>query len=316
MQGLANLRPDSIGTDEDIGVCLGSIFKSGADPLSVSQILKGLHSRLDPDGALGYAVFDQNLLNDGPIDDDGGRQTSLQSRADGVESDQPISLVVQSSKLVPLLVANLEARNAVGRHSPSRHQFLEALGIDPLDSPQGIGLDLDRTAVRGVRRGLLEDGHLHPLGVAGCGRDEAGQSSAGHQDGQGIVPGYRPAALGSLAGRPPPRLRIGLTDQHVAQGGGIGRCLVGSVANAMGPVFALGLALRCIRLGQDGLDIIRHVDLVVGISGTLGQPGELRQIGLHLAKEGGRSLGFGLLARHTESRGAGGCRMRLTKGQR
>ena len=73
VKSLANLRPDTIGTNKDVSVCLGAILESGANSPAISQILKGLDSRLDPDGALGEAIFDQNLLNDGPVNNDGGR---------------------------------------------------------------------------------------------------------------------------------------------------------------------------------------------------------------------------------------------------
>ena len=71
-------------------------------------------------GAFGEAVLDQNLLDDRPVDDDGRGQPGLHRGAERVEAHEPVAAVVQPGQLVPLAVADLQARDAVGGHGACR----------------------------------------------------------------------------------------------------------------------------------------------------------------------------------------------------
>ena len=117
-------------------------------------------------GPLGEAVPTKYLLYDRPVHADRRGETGLDRRADRVEPHGPVPGVVQARELVPLAVPDLQAAHAVGRAGPGRHKLLVDGGVDPLQHPQDVALDLDGAAAQRVQRHLLKQRHPHALGVA------------------------------------------------------------------------------------------------------------------------------------------------------
>mmetsp|Transcript_27747 Transcript_27747/g.50049 ORF Transcript_27747/g.50049 Transcript_27747/m.50049 type:complete len:279 (+) Transcript_27747:611-1447(+) len=165
VQILAYLTPDSISTHQNICVCLRSVLERYRHAASLAQILKLVDTRLDADGPLRKTMLNQNLLNHRPVHHDRRGQSGLQCRTDGVKPHEPIAGIVQSCQFVSLAISNLQPTNAVGGTRSGRHQFLVDFGIDLLQCPQCIRLNLNGTSVGCVGRCLFEQCHLHTLGV-------------------------------------------------------------------------------------------------------------------------------------------------------
>ena len=156
MHGLAHLTPDAVGPDEGVGVGLRPVFEGDLHAPPLAEILVLLDSRLDPHGPLGETVLHKYLLNDRSVHNYRRGKSGLEGGPDGVEPHEPIARVVQSRELVPLTVADLQPADPVGGAGARGNQLLVYRRIDLLQRPQRVRLDLNRTAVRRVRRRLLE----------------------------------------------------------------------------------------------------------------------------------------------------------------
>ncbi|KAL7540003.1 hypothetical protein ACHAWF_006580 [Thalassiosira exigua] len=301
---LPDLGPDAVGAHEDVGVGLRAVLEGGDDAASATEVFVGRDARLDPDGALGEAVLDQDLLDDGTVHDDRGGQAGLQRRTDRVESHQPISRVVQSRELVPLPIPDLEPAHAIGGARPRGHELLVDLGVDPLQRPQRVRLDLDGPAVRRVRPRLLEEGHLHPLRVTRRRDDQPREASPRHEDGQRIVVRHVPSSLRDLPGRSPPRPLVLLAHEHPPQGPRVLARLPRPIADPLGPLDALGRPPGGVGALQHRRDVRGNVDFVRRGGVALGEPRDRGQLRLGVPEEGRGADGRGLLADDAE-RGGG-----------
>eukprot|EP00964_Phaeocystis_antarctica_P065512 scaffold39541_cov49-Phaeocystis_antarctica.AAC.2 len=225
-----------------------------------------------------------------------GLVVRAKGRAEGVEAHQPVAAVVEPRQLVALTVADLEARHAVGGHRASGDELLVDGGRDALQRAQGVGLDLDRPAVRRVRGRLLEDRHLHAERVAGGGGDQAREAPSRDEHGERVLLRHGPAALGRVALRAPPGVGVLLADEHAAQLDRVRRRLLEAAPDPVRALLVLGDALRRLGLRKDLLDVLGHVDLVPRGALATGEPLHLRQLLLELADHGRRTERLRLLA--------------------
>mmetsp|Transcript_45439 Transcript_45439/g.119353 ORF Transcript_45439/g.119353 Transcript_45439/m.119353 type:complete len:345 (+) Transcript_45439:1019-2053(+) len=285
MQVLPDLAPHAVSADEHVRIRLRPIGERGDDAAPISEFLVRLNAGGDAHGTLREAVLHEDLLDDGTVDYYRRRQTRLQRRPDCVETHQPVSAIVDTSKLVALAVANLEPRYAVGGARARFDELLVALRVDTLDRTQRVRLNLDRATVRRVRGSLLEDGDFHALGMARCRCHQAGEATAGNKDAQGLVGSNHTTARGCVDARTPPCRRVLVVDQHAFECSSILSGLIEAAADAMGAVIGFGLALRRRWLCEDLTHVIWHIDLVRCRGMTLSKPLELRKLALEFPEE-------------------------------
>mmetsp|Transcript_23487 Transcript_23487/g.50890 ORF Transcript_23487/g.50890 Transcript_23487/m.50890 type:complete len:271 (+) Transcript_23487:529-1341(+) len=216
VQILAYLTPNTVGTHQHVGIGLGTILERYCHATTFAQILKLLDTRRDANGTLGETVLYQNLLNDGPVHNDRGRQFRLERRTDSIEPHEPIARIVQSRQFVPLAIPNLQSTNTISSTGTRGNQLLINLGINLLQCPQCIRLNLNRSTIRSIRTRLLKQCHLHALGMTRCRNHQTGETTPSHEYREWILLGNHSSTLGNSPLRSPPSLCIIVAGEHAA----------------------------------------------------------------------------------------------------
>mmetsp|Transcript_16457 Transcript_16457/g.42654 ORF Transcript_16457/g.42654 Transcript_16457/m.42654 type:complete len:332 (+) Transcript_16457:421-1416(+) len=147
---LAHGRPDPVGTHEDVRIRDRPVLERGLDASPFAEHFVLGDAAADAHRARWEAVLDKDLLDHRPVHHDRWREASLQGGPNCVEADEPVALVVLARERVASVVPDLEPGDAVGRDRALLDELVVHIRVDALQCAEGVGLDLDGSAVRRV----------------------------------------------------------------------------------------------------------------------------------------------------------------------